>query len=396
MRVLVHDYGGYSFAVQLSRELAKGGHEVIHLYGDSTQLVKRGYFGKRADDPDNYEIMGIGLSRPFQKYSLVRRRAQEIEYGRLVAAKIDALKPGAVISANTPLDAQAIIWESCKDNGGKFVYWLQDLIGLATYRILRKKSKLLANTVGKYYQRFERKLIQRSDSIVVISDDFQWLMAEWGISEEKRFVVQNWAPLEEIPPGSKLNAWAQKNGLTDKFCFLYTGVLGFKHDPELLLQLASYWDCQAEVRVVVISEGPRANWLRNQGREQGLGNLMVLDYQPYECFPEVLASADVLLAILDAGAGVYSVPSKVYTYMCAKRPLLLAVPSENLSAKIVTQNNAGIVVPPGNPEEFVEAAKILLEGPGLRKTYAANARRFAEENFDIRKIGKIFNQVISN
>jgi colanic acid biosynthesis glycosyl transferase WcaI len=395
MRILLHDYGGYSFTVQLSRALAKRGHRVIHLFGESTQLVRRGYLEKHPYDPENFEVEGVTLSRIFQKYSLVRRRIQEIEYGRLVGAKIKAFKPGVVISANTPLDAQAFILKTCKNNGGKFVYWVQDLIGLATYRILRKKSVLLANTVGKYYQWLEQKLIRGSDSIVVISDDFLPLLAEWGISEEKMFVVQNWAPLDEIPAGSKSNSWAQKYDLNDKFCFLYSGVLGFKHNPELLLKLASHWDFEAEVRVVVISEGPGANWLRDQGREQGLNNLVVLDYQPYQCFPEVLASADVLLAVLDLGAGVYSVPSKVYTYMCAQRPLLLAVPAENLSAKIVTQNNAGIVVPPNKVGEFIAASKVLFEDGRLRRTYATNAHRYAQENFDIRSIAKIFDQLIS-
>jgi len=32
MRLLIHDYAGHPFQVQLSRELARRNHEVLHLY----------------------------------------------------------------------------------------------------------------------------------------------------------------------------------------------------------------------------------------------------------------------------------------------------------------------------------------------------------------------------
>ena len=63
--------------------------------------------------------------------------------------------------------------------------------------------------------------------------------------------------------------------------------------------------------------------------------LMLLPFQPYEVLPEVLASADVLIAILEPDAGVFSVPSKVLSYHCAGRPILAAIPAENLAARII-------------------------------------------------------------
>jgi hypothetical protein len=69
MRILVHDYAGHPFQVQLSRALARSGHSVLHLHFASFQTPK-GAVERRSDDPDNFAIEGLTLGRPFAKYNL--------------------------------------------------------------------------------------------------------------------------------------------------------------------------------------------------------------------------------------------------------------------------------------------------------------------------------------
>jgi len=115
----------------------------------------------------------------------------------------------------------------------------------------------------------------------------------------------------------------------------------------------------------------------------------------YKELPEVLAAADVLLALLEKDAGVFAVPSKVLTSLCAKRPLLLAMPLENLAARIVDKNEAGIVVEPENVSVFLEGAERLKEDKKLREQMGKNGRRYAEEHFDIGKITDRFEAILS-
>lgn len=39
MKILVHDYPGYAFPIQLSRELAKRGHRVLHAFASQLQCI---------------------------------------------------------------------------------------------------------------------------------------------------------------------------------------------------------------------------------------------------------------------------------------------------------------------------------------------------------------------
>jgi glycosyltransferase involved in cell wall biosynthesis len=168
-----------------------------------------------------------------------------------------------------------------------------------------------------------------------------------------------------------------------------------RHNPALLLELARTLETGRHGELIVVSEGPGVEWLAAEARRAGIRSLQCLPFQPFDDMPNVLASADVLVAILEPDAGVFCVPSKVLTYMCAQRPLLLAVPKENLAAKIVVQSGAGIVVEPNNVEGFCAGAVDLAGSPEQRMVCGASARRYAEENFDISRICDRFERILS-
>ena len=50
MRILIHDYSGHPFQVQLSRELARRGNAVLHLYNGSNPTTPKGAVSKRDGD----------------------------------------------------------------------------------------------------------------------------------------------------------------------------------------------------------------------------------------------------------------------------------------------------------------------------------------------------------
>ena len=72
LRVVVHDYSGFPFPVQLSRELARRGHDVLHLHCPSYRAGK-GDLELRADDPPALAIEPIDMGGDFAKYSPARR-----------------------------------------------------------------------------------------------------------------------------------------------------------------------------------------------------------------------------------------------------------------------------------------------------------------------------------
>lgn len=395
MRILVHDYCGHPFQVELSRAFAARGHDVLHVFSASF-LTPQGALARTDSDPKTFDVKPIVLAEKINKENLVKRRSQEIQHGLGVVEAITSFKPNVVISANSPLEAQKRMQSACSRQGIPMVYWTQDLLGLATMTLLKDKIPVIGYLAGSYYLSLEKSLLKSSKAIVAISSDFKDIMRGWGIDEGKVQIIENWAPLADMPMRPVSNPWSIAQGLDGKFLFVYSGTLGMKHNPSLLLELAKAFADDPDVRVVVISEGPGRKWLEEKKAEQSINNLVLLDFQPFDQLPDVLGSAEVVVAILEKEAGALAVPSKVMTYMCTGRPMLLAVPGANLSARAVKSNGTGLTSEPDDLSEFLANAKRLRQDESLRKQQGANARKYAEEKFDIRKITDAFEGVLKS
>jgi glycosyltransferase involved in cell wall biosynthesis len=388
LRIAVHDYSGHPFQVQLSRSLARRGHEVLHLYSTAFQTPK-GPLAPLPDDPPSFAVEGIDLGETFHKYSFVRRLFQERRYGGLLADRLTAFAPDVVISTNTPLDAQAVAQRRLKRDGIAVVFWLQDIYSRAIERMLRRRLPLIGGLLARRFSGLEARLLRESDAIVVITEDFLPPLAAWGVRADRISVIENWAPLDQLTPLPKDNPWSREHGLADVPVLMYAGTLGLKHDPSLLLGLA---EGLPDAKVVVVSEGLGADWLREHGG--AISNLLLLPFQPFDRLSEVLASADVLLAVLEPEAGPYSVPSKVLTSLAAGRPILASVPESNLAAKTIERVGAGMVVRPGDMCGTTEAGRLLIADPILCRAMGQIARAWAEACFDIEPITDRFEVIL--
>lgn len=394
MKIILHDFGRHAFPVQLSRALAQRGYEVLHLYAGQNNTPMSN-LSREAADPPGFRTQAIFTNLEYQKYSYLKRWQQERSYSKKLANIMRTHKPDVVIECTGPTDGHLLALQASLKIGARYIYWLQDINGIAAYNLLKKKIPLLGRLIGRYYIQMEKTVLKGSTEVVLISEDFRPIMNQWEIDSNKLHVIPNWAPIGLMPLREKDNQWSVQNGLADKFCFLYSGSLGLKHNPDLFIKLAQHFSGNDLVRVVVISEGMGAGWLKAKCSEQNVSNLIVKGYQPFEAMPDVLASADVLVGVLQPDAGVFSVPSKVNTYLCAGRPLLLAIQPENLAARIVREEEAGLTVHPLDSDGFTQAADKLFESPELRRTASINARNYAERHFDIAKITDQFLSILS-
>ena len=393
MRIIVHDYAGHPFQVQLSRELAARGHEVLHLYCGSTH-TPRGDLARRAGDPATFVIRGVGLSQVIPKTSFFRRFLLESEYGRKLVAECESFRPEVVLSANTPSVPEHRLARLCRRSGVRLVSWIQDIYGLAAYRLLSRKLPIVGHAVGKYFIAIDKWDARNSDALVVITDDFRKVFTDWHVDDSRVHVIHNWAPLESMPPRPRENDWSRAQSLGTGLRFIYAGTLAMKHNPALLLELARTLD-QTGGELIVVSEGSGVEWLTTEAAAAGIKSLSCKGFQPFESLPNVLGSADVLVAILEADAGVFSVPSKVLSYFCAGRPVLLAVPKENLAAKIVDESGAGLVVEPSDVAGLCAAARQLIDSSQRREECGQAARHYAETHFDINRIADQFESILA-
>jgi glycosyltransferase involved in cell wall biosynthesis len=392
VRIVVNDYLGHAPQVQLSRALASRGHDVLHLYNADIQGPKPD-LSRQPADSSGFAIEGLTLHSPPARSFFAQRR-QESKLGGIVAERALAFRPDVLLAANNPLDVQRRVQSACRHAGIPFVYWMHEFYSPAIDQMVEDRAAPLGIAIGSYYHWLERRLLQRSDAIVPIADDFLGILAEsWDVYDRQCMVVRHWAPLDGLKPGNKDNAWSRGLGLTGKKIALYAGTLGRMENPMLLVELAEKLRDRADVQILVVAEGEAADRLARQGQTRALANLRVLPLQPYGAYSDILASADVLIAMVDADAGVLFVPSKVTDFLCVGRPIVLSAPWQNLAATSIRESGAGRVVPAGDAAAMGEAVLAYIDDDRLQKEAAAQARSYAERTFDIAAIAGRFERL---
>jgi colanic acid biosynthesis glycosyl transferase WcaI len=395
MRLNLHDYSGHPFQAQLARYLAGHGHEVVHTY--SAQYVTgHGRLTLQPGDPAELTFHGLTAAAPMIKYSPLGRTRFELSYAAAWRAWLEHEDFDLVVACNVPLLALARMRRYFARRRQPWVLWHQDIYSMGmSAEIERKLPRPLAGVVARQVERLEAAQVASASAVVPISDAFVEKYAEWGVVHpDRQVVVPNWAPLDELVPTERNNAWAAAQGLpTEGLRLVYAGTLGRKHNPLLLLELLD--QCQRRgvpASLLVVSEGVGADDLRTAAGDRT--DVRVLGYQPAEDMSEVLGCADVLLALLEPDAARFSVPSKVLSYLSVGRPIVALVPDGNPAAQDVQQAGGCAADPtPAGARAAAEWIAAVSRDPADLAARAARSRSLAEERFSIDRIGPQFEEI---
>jgi glycosyltransferase involved in cell wall biosynthesis len=380
VRILVHDHSGHPFQAQLSRELARRGHEVTHSY---CAAYRSGKGRLRAEPGETLRFAAIGEGITILKMRFRRRLLQELRFGWQLVRLVRRVRPEIVLVANVPLPTLIVISAFLRARAIPWVLWHQDVQAIAMRSFAGNKLSRLFRVVAWTAGITEKWCCRRAASIVVIAQSFVDVHRLWGTAA-KTTVIPNWAPLDEIYPVDRKNDWAVEHHLDSVQTLLYSGTLGLKHNPSLLVQLARrVIDTGRPLQLVVVNEGPAERVLREEAERVDLP-MTLLPFQPYERLPEVLGSGDVLVVLLEQNAGAFSVPSKTLSYLCAGRPVLGLMPSENLAAQLITSVDGCVLAP--SADSIDEAAAWIdevLDDRGRGADLGARARALAEREFSL-------------
>jgi colanic acid biosynthesis glycosyl transferase WcaI len=395
MRLNLHDFSGHPFQVQLSRHLARRGHEVLHGFS-SQYITGRGRVSVAERDPSSLRIEGVSTGAPMIKYSPLGRARFEVAYANAWRRQLEREHFDVVVACNVPLLAMARMRRYFLVRRQRWVFWHQDIYsaGMAA-EAARRLPAAAAKSAARAFARAESALVRDANAVVAIGPAFIEQYRQWGLCLDHVNVIPNWAPLDEVVPAERDNAWAARQHLPrEPVRLMYAGTLGRKHNPLLLLELLD--TCQArgvDAILVVVSEGVGADDLAIAAA--GRTDVRILGYQPAEDLSDMLGSADVHVALLEPEAARYSVPSKVHSYFSAARPTIALVPHGNPAATDVGEAG-GFVGEPTRAGAREAAAWLsgVSADPHLLLKLGERARESAVERFDIDRIGTEFEDLL--
>jgi colanic acid biosynthesis glycosyl transferase WcaI len=400
MKISIHtmyflpDFGSAPVLMnELAGFLASRGHEV--------EVVTT---FPRAGSPD---LKGLAYSRRRTDGFVVKRfRTNRTPHplGRLMAWNVYAagallnlatLRPRDILFLRTPpLQLGLPAYVAKRVRGARVLVNVQDV-----HPDLAIEAGILRNPAGiRLARSLERWVYGLADRIVVISDGFRENLRAKGVPPERMEVIPNWVDTGFLRPLPKDNPVSRRYGLGDRFVVMYSGTLSISSNRalECVLEAAGTLAGGREVLFVIVGDGLKKESLEARASLLGLTNVVFLPFQSYGDLPALLASADVLLVPLDAGKSLLSVPSKLYTFMAAGRPIIgLSDPVSEVAA-MLRDRACGLSVPPDDPAAIAAAVMSLKRSPDRRREFAGNARDYVVEYFAKDKILRSYEKTLED
>ncbi|MGH2581659.1 MAG: glycosyltransferase family 4 protein [Anaerolineales bacterium] len=185
----------------------------------------------------------------------------------------------------------------------------------------------------------------------------------------------------------------KSHGLEGKFVVLYAGAHGLSNDLDVVLGAAEILKGDEIIRIVLLGDGKEKPRLQARAAELNLPNVRFVHPLPKEEIAAALAAADACLAILKPTPFLATVyPNKVFDYMAAGRPVLLAI--DGVIRKLIEDSGAGVFVEPGNPEALANAIKELANHPEQNRAMGKAGRAMVEKQFNRSKLAKYMQEIL--
>jgi glycosyltransferase involved in cell wall biosynthesis len=194
-------------------------------------------------------------------------------------------------------------------------------------------------------------------------------------------LVPNGADVEMFDPDNTGERFRRQHGLARQFVALYAGAHGMSNDLEVVLGAADQLRDLDDLVFVLLGDGKEKPNLRARADALDLGNVRFLPSVPKYEMSDAVAAADACIAILkpiEMYKTVY--PNKVFDYMAAGRPVLLAI--DGVIREVVETAQAGVFVPPGDPQSLAGAIQSLYQDRQGARLLGENGRRYVATHFD--------------
>ncbi len=224
----------------------------------------------------------------------------------------------------------------------------------------------------------EHFLYRHADRMIVNSPGYVEHVRKGGARSVE--LVPNGADPGMFYPYANGIAFRQAHKLKNKFVALYAGAHGMSNDLEVVLEAARLLEAQDEIRIVLLGDGKEKANLQARAVNMGLKNVLFLPPVSKNDMGVALAGADACIAILkpiDAYKTTY--PNKVFDYMAAGRPVVLAI--QGVIRQVVEEADCGVFPQPGEARDMANAIAFLASDRDHAVKLGLNGRHYLEEHF---------------
>ena len=286
-----------------------------------------------------------------------------------------------VWGTSPPIFQGVTAWVLARIKGAKFLFEVRDLWPQFAIAVGVLKNPVLI-LLSEWLERF---LYRRADRVMVNSPGFLEPVTSRGAKRVE--LIPNGADPSMFDPNNDGMEFRRSNQLTDKFVVLYAGAHGMSNDLEVVLDAAALLVDRNEIQLVLLGDGKEKPALMTRAQKMDLKNVTFLPSVPKTEMASALAGADACLAILKPLEEYKTTyPNKVFDYMAAGRPVVLAI--DGVIREVVEAAGCGIFAAPGSADEVANAIRQLAADKKESRIMGLQGRDYLQKYFSRAAIGE--------
>jgi glycosyltransferase involved in cell wall biosynthesis len=318
---------------QLCESLAAAGSEV-RVVTAQPSYTESGVVAPEHEIRNGVDVYRISLGHSLGRLSMRLRVFGYFKFlyrSRKLAKRLAReRRPDIVITVSNPPLLERVGRGVARSSGAAWVHIIHDIhpdVLLAGGQIS------LPPMVVPAWKWLSMRALRRADRLVVLSENMKRNLVETrDIGAAKIEVINLWAvpDVGELPDAAGVR---ERFGIPgDHLLLTHTGNIGIVQGLDSVIDAAALTS-DAPATYLLVGDGAMKADLEARARELRLENVRFLPYQAQDDFLKLLAASDICLVSLREGMERYALPSKIFTYLAAGKPIAgLLHPGNDVSA----------------------------------------------------------------
>lgn len=236
----------------------------------------------------------------------------------------------------------------------------------------------------KILRGFERRIYERSECVVALSEGMRDGVIAAGTSEERVVTIPNMSKPNEFFPREVSREVANRFNIdTTKFNIIHFGAMGVANGLEYVVRSAKVLMDRGvrDVSFLLLGDGAARPKLQQFVDEHRLDNVLFLGEHKMAVVSEVVNCCDLsVTSFLDLPILYTNSPNKLFDSLSAGIPIV--VNSAGWTKDLVESCVCGFYVDPRDPEDFADKIMAVKADRELLRSWGESSRRLALSRFD--------------
>ena len=388
---------GGTRSYEMARALVGAGHQVIMVCGSSDRSATGldGPFkrARRRGNVDGIDVIEFDLSYSnadgvlARSWKFVRFAMRSI--GVALTERFDvAFATSTPLTAGIPGIAAKVLRRK------PFVFEVRDLWPELP-RAMGMRNPLLLGAMTA----LERASYGAADRVVALAPGIVEGIARTGKPRGEISLVPNGCDIELFGAATPLHPHVQFPAqiAADDFVAIFAGAHGRANGLDAVVAAAAALERagRTDIKLLLIGRGSEKVRLQARASDLGLSNVIFADTVPKATVAALIKGSGAGLQVLANVSAFYdgTSPNKFFDYLAAGRPVVINYPG--WLARLVEQEECGILVPPDDPNRFAEALARLADDRALAERMGHAAAVLGERQFNRQKLAARLERVLA-